>query len=90
MDAFSRAAARLATLRMLGSAQHGRHRDRRRGSSACGFQHGRPHWDRLPGAAIIRGVGGAARQVDAGGVRWGVAGAPTAVAEVCAALTDAG
>ena len=50
------------------------------------FQHSVPDWDRLPGAAIIRGVGGESRVVHAAGVDWHVAGVPTAVAEVCAAL----
>ena len=49
----------------------------------------KPDRDRLPGAAIIRGVGGEARRTTAGGVVWAVAGAPTAVAEVCAALEGA-
>jgi len=86
VDAFSRAASRSATLRMLGSASMDATAIAQ-GQLGVSFQHGLAHWDRLPGAAIIRGAGGAARQVDAGGVRWGVAGAPTAVAEVCAALT---
>lgn len=49
-------------------------------------QHSVPPWDELPGAAIIRGVGGVTRQVEAAGVTWYAAGAPTAVAEACAAL----
>jgi fructose-1,6-bisphosphatase/inositol monophosphatase family enzyme len=85
VEAFARAAARLATLRMLGSASMDATAVAQ-GQLGVGFQHGMADWDRLPGAGIIRGVGGAARQVDAGGVRWGVAGAPTAVAEICAAL----
>jgi len=89
VDAFSRAASRVATLRMLGSASMDATAVAQ-GQLGVSFQHGMADWDRLPGAAIIRGVGGAARQVDAGGVRWGVAGAPTAVAEICAALTGAG
>ena len=83
--AFSRAASRVATLRMLGSASMDATAIAQ-GQLGVSFQHGMGDWDRLPGAAIIRGVGGQACQVDAGGVRWGVAGAPTAVAEVCAAL----
>jgi fructose-1,6-bisphosphatase/inositol monophosphatase family enzyme len=50
------------------------------------FQHSVPPWDWLPGSAIVRGVGGVARRLTAAGVEWSVAGAPTAVAEVCAAL----
>ena len=52
------------------------------------FQHSVPDWDRLPGAAIVRGVGGRAEVVRAGGVDWHVAGVPTAVAAVCAALEN--
>jgi fructose-1,6-bisphosphatase/inositol monophosphatase family enzyme len=50
------------------------------------FQHSVPDWDRLPGAAIIRGAGGHSRVVSAAGVDWHVAGVPSAVAEVCRAL----
>jgi len=85
VEAFSRAASRVATLRMLGSASMDATAVAQ-GQLGVSFQHGMADWDRLPGAAIIRGVGGTARQVDAGAVRWGVAGAPTAVAEICEAL----
>lgn len=47
------------------------------------LHHSVPDWDRLPGEALIRGVGGDARQIEAGGVEWYVAGAPSAVAEAC-------
>ena len=47
------------------------------------FQHSVPDWDRLPGAAIICGVGGVSRLVQAAGVTWHVAGVTSAVAEVC-------
>ncbi|MEI5674991.1 MULTISPECIES: inositol monophosphatase family protein [unclassified Nocardioides] len=85
-DAFGRMANGAATVRMLGSgtmdamavAQGRLH-------VLC--QHSVPPWDELPGAAIIRGAGGATRRVSAAGQEWYVAGAPTAVAEVCAALT---
>ncbi len=49
-------------------------------------QHSLPLWDDLPGAALILGVGGSTARVRAAGVDWAAAGAPTAVAEVCAAL----
>lgn len=49
-------------------------------------QHSVPPWDELPGAAIIRGAGGVTRKVEAAGVTWYAAGAPTAVDEACAAL----
>lgn len=51
------------------------------------LHHSVPDWDRLPGEALIRGVGGHTRRIEAGGVEWYVAGAPTAVAEACARLT---
>lgn len=50
------------------------------------LQHSVPDWDRLPGEAIIRGLGGQARRLTAGGVEWYVAGAPSAVAEACELL----
>jgi fructose-1,6-bisphosphatase/inositol monophosphatase family enzyme len=84
-EAFGRMANGAATVRMLGSgtmdamavAQGRLH-------VLC--QHSVPPWDELPGAAIIRGAGGITRRVEAAGVVWHVAGAPTAVLEVCAAL----
>lgn len=50
-------------------------------------QHSVPSWDELPGAAIIRGAGGVTQKVRAAGVEWYVAGAPTAVEEICRSLT---
>jgi len=35
---------------------------------------------------VIQGVGGIGRRVEAAGVTWSVAGAPSAVDEVCARL----
>src|SRR5690606_27932307 len=52
------------------------------------FQHSVPDWDRLPGEAIIRAVGGEARVVEGAGVSWYVAGAPTAVAQASELLAD--
>jgi myo-inositol-1(or 4)-monophosphatase len=88
-EAFGRMANGAATVRMLGSgtmdamavAQGRLH-------VLC--QHSVPPWDELPGAAIIRGAGGATRRVEAAGVEWYVAGAPTAVDEVCRALLGRG
>lgn len=87
-EAFSRAVQRVATLRMQGS-----------GTMDCVgillghsdviFQHSVPDWDRLPGAALIRSVGGSARVVRAAGVDWHVAGVPSAVVAVADALIDA-
>ncbi len=86
--AFGRAVGGAATVRMLGSGTMDAM------AVATGrlhvlCQHSVPAWDELPGAAIIRGVGGAVRHVHAAGVDWYVAGVPTAVAEVCAALHGA-
>ena len=86
-DAFTRALRQVGTLRMLGS-----------GTMDCMaiaggqwdvlFQHSVADWDRLPGAAIVRGAGGDSVVVPAAGVDWTITGAPTAVAEVRAALLD--
>ena len=84
-EAFARALGQVGTLRMLGS-----------GTMDCTavaegewdvlLQHSVPDWDRLPGAAIVRGAGGDAVVVPAAGVEWTVIGAPGAVADVRAAL----
>ncbi|GAA4714245.1 inositol monophosphatase [Nocardioides conyzicola] len=84
--AFGRMAARAATLRMLGSGSMDAMAVAE-GRLHVVCQHSVPPWDELPGAAIIRGAGGVTRHVEAAGVDWYVAGAPTAVDEVCAALT---
>lgn len=52
-------------------------------------QHSVPEWDWLPGAALVRAAGGHAEQVGVRGRVWSVAGRPTAVAEVIAALRSA-
>ena len=44
-------------------------------------------WDWLPGAALIRGVGGAAQVFHHGGMRWHAAGNAQAVADVQAAIS---
>jgi myo-inositol-1(or 4)-monophosphatase len=86
-DAFIRAIQGAATVRMLGSGS----------LDLCGVaqshlgvfvQHSVAPWDWFPGSAIVRGAGGIARRTTAAGVEWSVAGPPTAVAEVCAALED--
>jgi fructose-1,6-bisphosphatase/inositol monophosphatase family enzyme len=84
-EAFVRALGQVGTLRMLGS-----------GTMDCMaiatgqwdvlFQHSVADWDRLPGAAILRGAGGASVVVHAAGVDWTVSGAPAAVADVREAL----
>jgi myo-inositol-1(or 4)-monophosphatase len=85
--AFMRAVAGVATLRMMGS---GTMDAMAIAAGQCDvlFQQSVPDWDRLPGAAIIRGVGGESRVVHAAGVDWHVAGVPTAVAEICDRLLD--
>jgi myo-inositol-1(or 4)-monophosphatase len=86
-EAFARALSQVGTLRMLGSGTMD-------AMSVAGgqwdvlFQHTVPDWDRLPGAAIVRGAGGTSRVVRAGGVDWTVTGAPGAVADVSASLLD--
>ena len=86
-EAFARALGRIGTLRMLGSGTMDAM------AIATGqwdvlFQHSVTAWDRLPGAAIIRGAGGDSVVVAASGVDWTVSGAPAAVADVRAALLD--
>lgn len=85
--AFVRAASGVATLRMMGSGTMDAVAIAR-GQCDVLFQHSVPDWDRLPGAAIIRGAGGESRVVHAAGVDWHVAGVPTAVAEICDRLLD--
>ncbi len=86
-EAFARAVQQVGTLRMLGS-----------GTMDCMaiaggqwdvlFQHSVAAWDRLPGAAIVRGAGGDSVVVPAAGVDWTITGAPGAVADVRSALLD--
>jgi fructose-1,6-bisphosphatase/inositol monophosphatase family enzyme len=83
--AFGRMANGAATVRMLGSGTMDAMAVAQ-GQLHVLCQHSVPPWDELPGAAIIRGVGGATRRVTAAGVEWYVAGAPTAVDDVCRAL----
>jgi len=84
-ETFAGVVRRAETLRMLGSGTLD-HLAVAQGRMDVFFQHSVAAWDWLPGSAIVRGVGGSAHQVEAGGVVWSVAGAPTAVAEICAAL----
>lgn len=86
-EVFARALGEVATLRMLGSGTMDAM------AIASGewdvlFQHSVADWDRLPGAAILRGVGGDSVLVPAGGVLWTVSGAPSAVADVRTALAN--
>jgi fructose-1,6-bisphosphatase/inositol monophosphatase family enzyme len=86
-EAFARALGQVGTLRMLGSGTMDTM------AIASGqwdvlFQHSVADWDRLPGAAIIRGAGGESVVVAASGVEWTVSGAPAAVADGRTALLD--
>lgn len=83
--AWRQAAGGAATLRMLGSMSMDSVAVAT-GQVGVVFQHSVAPWDELPGAALVRGVGGATRHLQVAGVEWYVAGRPTAVAEVCAAL----
>jgi fructose-1,6-bisphosphatase/inositol monophosphatase family enzyme len=83
--AFARAVSGAATLRMLGSGTMDQMAVAQ-GQMDVVFQHSVQDWDWYPGSAIVRGAGGVARRTTAGGVLWSVSGAPTAVAQVCAAL----
>jgi fructose-1,6-bisphosphatase/inositol monophosphatase family enzyme len=85
--AFVRAVSDAATLRMMGSGTMDQ-MALAQGQVDVVFQHSVPDWDWYPGCAIVRGAGGVARRSSAGGVVWSVSGAPTAVAEVCAALEE--
>ncbi|MGN6722804.1 MAG: inositol monophosphatase family protein [Marmoricola sp.] len=85
--AFGRAASGAAALRMLGSGTMDAMAIAQ-GQLGVYFQHSVPEWDWLPGLAVIEGVGGIGRQVEAGGVTWSVAGSPRAVDEVCIRLED--
>jgi myo-inositol-1(or 4)-monophosphatase len=83
--AFARMVGGAATLRMLGSASMDATAIAQ-GSLHLRCQHSLPPWDELPGAALILGAGGAARRIEAAGVTWSAAGAPTAVADLERAL----
>jgi fructose-1,6-bisphosphatase/inositol monophosphatase family enzyme len=84
-QAFGRAVAGVATLRMLGSGSMDLTAIAQ-GQLHVSCQHSVPPWDRLPGAALVLGVGGAHRRTAAAGVEWSVTGVPSAVDAICAAL----
>ncbi|HSX68629.1 inositol monophosphatase [Nocardioides sp.] len=84
-EAWRRAVALPATLRVLGSGSMDAMAIAT-GTLGVSFQHDVPPWDRLPGEAIVRSLGGARREVEAGGVTWNVLGVATAVDQVATAL----
>jgi myo-inositol-1(or 4)-monophosphatase len=81
--------SRAATVRMMGSASIDL-------ASVAGgrlglfLQSDLNDWDWVPGAALVRGAGGVAETVDAGGHRWHLAGNHAVVAEAVSALGGAG
>jgi myo-inositol-1(or 4)-monophosphatase len=83
--AFSRMVGGAATLRMLGSASMDSTAVAS-GALHVRCQHSLPPWDELPGAGLILGAGGAAQRIEAAGVTWYAAGAPTAVADIARLL----
>jgi myo-inositol-1(or 4)-monophosphatase len=86
-DPLLRAVSGAAVLRIVGSGSI------ELASVAAGrigvYLHANTHpWDWLPGAALVRGAGGAAEVFFAGGIRWHAAGNAQAVADVRAAIED--
>lgn len=77
-EAHQAVVARLATQRILGSASMDATAVAG-GTLGLSFQHSWPDWDFLPGAALVRSVGGAAVQLEAAGVTWSVLGTQEAV-----------
>ncbi|GGO93819.1 fructose-1,6-bisphosphatase [Nocardioides phosphati] len=86
-EAWRRAVSLPATLRVLGSGTMDA-MALATGTLGVSFQHDVPLWDRLPGEAIVRSLGGVRREVEAGGVTWNVLGVATTVDQVAAALAD--
>jgi len=84
-ETFTRVVRGAATLRMLGSGSMDLSAVAQ-GHLGVFVQHSVAAWDWWPGSALVRGAGGDARQLTLDGNVWSVAGAPTAVAEVCALL----
>ncbi|MEX3505658.1 inositol monophosphatase [Corynebacterium sp. LK2510] len=58
------------------------------GQFGAWLQHSVADWDWLPGKALIEAVGGTATKVDAGGVRWCVAGNARMVDDIAARLNS--
>lgn len=88
VEPWQRAATRASTIRMLGSGSMDLVAVAE-GRLGCWFQHTVPPWDWLPGQGLVLGAGGTTEQVEVRGYTWSVAGRPTAVAELAAALREA-
>lgn len=58
------------------------------GDLGAWMQHSVKDWDWLPGLALVEGVGGVGRAVEAGGVEWRVAGSAAVVEEMTALLAS--
>ena len=86
--AFLRVIERCATYRMMGSASVDL-ASTAEGDTDLWIQHRLPDWDRLPGAALVLGVGGAVQDVEVAGEVWTIAGAPHLVKGATAALQGA-
>jgi fructose-1,6-bisphosphatase/inositol monophosphatase family enzyme len=86
-ETFTRVVSAAATLRMLGSGSMDLTAVAQ-GHLGVFVQHSVAPWDWWPGSSLVRGAGGETRQLGVDGLVWSVAGAPTAVAEVCALLED--
>jgi len=86
-ETFARVVRKAATLRMLGSGSMDLTAVAQ-GHLGVFVQHSVAPWDWWPGSSLVRGAGGEARQLSVDGLVWSVAGAPTAVAEVCGVLED--
>jgi myo-inositol-1(or 4)-monophosphatase len=78
---FLRAVNRAATVRMLGSGSV-ELAAVAAGRLGASLNIDSPPWDWLPGAALVRGAGGAAAVIQAHGHRWHVAGNGAVVAEI--------
>lgn len=77
----ARAVGGAAAIRMLGSGTMDLTAIARGGLGVF-CQRSVPPWDRLPGEALVRGVGGTSTIVEAGGATWTVIGPRRTVAEV--------
>lgn len=78
--AWRRVITQSATYRMMGSASVDL-ASVAEGDTDLWIQHRLPAWDRLPGAALVMGVGGQVCDCEVAGERWTLAGAPHLVAE---------